>query len=75
MLYLGFQIQILLPVNYKDPLAPPYRATGSLSESAADAMENINLESEVGVDTKDYSVPLSTPNAASASSIPQGESS
>ncbi|KAJ9536940.1 hypothetical protein OSB04_029673 [Centaurea solstitialis] len=30
------------------------RATGSLAESAADAMESINLESKVGVDTDEF---------------------
>ncbi|KAJ9562039.1 hypothetical protein OSB04_007199 [Centaurea solstitialis] len=30
------------------------QATGSLAEPAADAMENINLESEVGADTNDF---------------------
>ena len=40
-------------------------------------MENINLESEVGADTEDFTVPLSTPsNGASASHNPQeGEAS
>ncbi|KAJ9548729.1 hypothetical protein OSB04_021272 [Centaurea solstitialis] len=53
------------------------RATGSLAESAADAMENINLESEVGADTDEFVGPFPTPsNGASASHIPQeGETS
>ncbi|KAI3746518.1 hypothetical protein L6452_08952 [Arctium lappa] len=53
------------------------RATGSLAESAADAIEHINLESEVGAETEELNVPLPNPsNFASASSIPQdGEAS
>ncbi|KAJ9547565.1 hypothetical protein OSB04_020108 [Centaurea solstitialis] len=55
------------------------RATGLLAESAADAMENINLESEVGAtaDTDDFVRPFPTPsNGASASHILQeGETS
>ncbi|KVI08161.1 Myb/SANT-like domain-containing protein, partial [Cynara cardunculus var. scolymus] len=48
------------------------RATGSMAESAADALEHINLESAVGDDTDELNVPLTTPsNGASASSIPQ----
>ncbi|KVH99388.1 Myb/SANT-like domain-containing protein [Cynara cardunculus var. scolymus] len=48
------------------------RATGSMAESAADALEHINLESAVGDDTDELNVPLTThSNGASASSIPQ----
>ncbi|XP_024969751.1 uncharacterized protein At2g29880-like [Cynara cardunculus var. scolymus] len=48
------------------------RATGSMAESAADVLEHINLESEVGADTEELNVPLTTlSNGASASSIPQ----
>ncbi|KAJ9552334.1 hypothetical protein OSB04_016379 [Centaurea solstitialis] len=53
------------------------RATGSLTESATNAMENINLESEVGAHTDDFVGTFPTPSkGASASHIPQeGETS
>ncbi|KAJ9557034.1 hypothetical protein OSB04_011648 [Centaurea solstitialis] len=45
------------------------RATGSLAESAADAMEHINL-AEVGAETEEVQVPLSNPSGgASESSV------
>ncbi|KAJ9539901.1 hypothetical protein OSB04_026407 [Centaurea solstitialis] len=52
------------------------RATGSLAESAADAMDHINLE-EVGAETEEAQVPLSNPSGGvSESSIPtEGEAS
>lgn len=45
------------------------RATRSMAESAADALENINMENEDGAETEGFSVPLSNPsNVASVPS-------
>ncbi|KAJ9565642.1 hypothetical protein OSB04_001608 [Centaurea solstitialis] len=49
------------------------RATGSMAESATDAVENMNMETEDFVETEGFSVPLSNPsNVASGSAAPSG---
>ncbi|KAJ9535563.1 hypothetical protein OSB04_un001303 [Centaurea solstitialis] len=49
------------------------RATGSMAESATDAVENMNMETEDFIETEVFSVPLSNPsNVASGSAAPSG---